>query len=167
MPATSDPFAEKFDEEEVVLDNFAAWDDMFRRETPRVENRRDPGFSTLVQAAIDASPVSATRFSAAEIVSDAESPGDSAPAWPRLRLAVPPDHVSADSSPLVEASPPSAIRSETLASVLSAFAITSDVDRSETGESPIVIVEDDNTKTPTPPVRREDYRHLFSRLRSG
>jgi hypothetical protein len=24
MPATSDPFAEKFDEEEVVLDNFAA-----------------------------------------------------------------------------------------------------------------------------------------------
>jgi len=48
----ADPFAEKFDEEEVVLDNFAAWDDMFRRDMPRVANRRDPGFATLVEAAM-------------------------------------------------------------------------------------------------------------------
>jgi type II secretory pathway predicted ATPase ExeA len=54
--AVADPFAEKFDEEEVVLDNFAAWDDVFRREMPRVENRRDPGFATLVQSAIEALP---------------------------------------------------------------------------------------------------------------
>jgi hypothetical protein len=39
-----------------VLDGFAAWDDMFRREIPRVENRRDPSFANLVQAAIEASP---------------------------------------------------------------------------------------------------------------
>jgi type II secretory pathway predicted ATPase ExeA len=169
MPATHDPFAEKFDEEEVVLDNFAAWDDMFFRETPRVENRRDPGFSTLVQAAIDASPVAASKFSAAEVVTDAESPQDASVAWPRLRLAVVSDNVSADSySPVAQSSPPSAIRSETLASVLSAFAISSGTDRTNLDESPIVIVEDDNAKnTPTPPVRREDYRHLFSRLRSG
>ena len=57
-PPAADPFAEKFDEEEVVIDNFAAWDDMFRRETPRVENHRDPEFANLVQAAIDNSPVS-------------------------------------------------------------------------------------------------------------
>ena len=49
---SANPFAEEFDEEEVVLDSFAAWDDMFRRETPRVQNRRDPEFATLVQAAI-------------------------------------------------------------------------------------------------------------------
>jgi type II secretory pathway predicted ATPase ExeA len=167
IPANRDPFAEKFDEEEVVLDNFAAWDDMFRRETPRVENRRDPGFSTLVQAAIDASPVSATKYSAVEIVTDIESRNDASPAWPRLRLAVPPDAASADSLPSVEASPPSAIRSETLAGVLSAFALNREVDPVEVDESPIVIIEDDSAKTTTPPVRREDYRHLFSRLRSG
>jgi hypothetical protein len=55
-PPPADPFAEEFDEEEVVIDNFAAWDDMFRRETPRVENRRDPEFATFVQAAIDHAP---------------------------------------------------------------------------------------------------------------
>src|SRR5436190_805984 len=52
----SDPFSEKFDEEEVVLDNFAAWDDMFRRDVQRVVNRRDPEFATMVDAAIQASP---------------------------------------------------------------------------------------------------------------
>jgi type II secretory pathway predicted ATPase ExeA len=56
QPPAVDPFAEKFDEEEIVLDSFAAWDDMFRRETPRVENRRDPNFADLVQNAIEASP---------------------------------------------------------------------------------------------------------------
>jgi hypothetical protein len=57
-PPAADPFAEKFDEEEVVIDSFAAWDDMFRHETPRVANRRDPEFAGLVQAAIESSPVS-------------------------------------------------------------------------------------------------------------
>ncbi len=52
-----DPFGEPFDEEEVVLDNFAAWDNMFLRDRIRVENRRDPGFASLVQDAIDASTV--------------------------------------------------------------------------------------------------------------
>jgi type II secretory pathway predicted ATPase ExeA len=56
-PPPADPFAEKFDEEEVVIDSFAAWDDMFRREAPRVENCRDPEFASLVQAAIDNSPI--------------------------------------------------------------------------------------------------------------
>jgi type II secretory pathway predicted ATPase ExeA len=51
-----DPFAEKFDEEELVLDSFAAWEQIFHDQVPRVENRRDPGFATLVQTALDASP---------------------------------------------------------------------------------------------------------------
>jgi hypothetical protein len=33
-------------------------------------------------------------------------------------------------------------------------------------EEPVLIVEDDNLP-PKPPVRREEYRNLFSRLRSG
>ena len=41
----------------MVLDNFAAWDNMFLRDRIRVENRRDPGFASLVQDAIDASSV--------------------------------------------------------------------------------------------------------------
>ena len=48
----ANPFAEEFDEEEVVLDSFASWDDMFRRDVPRVQNRRDPEFSALVQSAL-------------------------------------------------------------------------------------------------------------------
>jgi type II secretory pathway predicted ATPase ExeA len=55
LPAI-DPFTEKFDEEEMVLDSYAAWDRIFHREVPRVENRRDPAFATLVQAALDAAP---------------------------------------------------------------------------------------------------------------
>ena len=55
-PIAVDPFAEKFDEEEIVLDSFAAWDQIFHDQVPRVENRRDPGFATLVQAALDATP---------------------------------------------------------------------------------------------------------------
>jgi type II secretory pathway predicted ATPase ExeA len=61
-PPAIDPFAEQFDNEEVVLDNFAAWDDMFHHQTPRVENRRDPGFANLVQVAIEASPGGHPRF---------------------------------------------------------------------------------------------------------
>ena len=60
----ANPFAEEFDEEEVVLDNFAGWDDMFRREAPRVQNRRDPEFSALVQAAISTADMHATSASA-------------------------------------------------------------------------------------------------------
>src|SRR5262245_16263350 len=49
----ANPFAEQFDEEEVVLDSFAKWDDMFHAGTPRVENQRDRALSTLVQAALE------------------------------------------------------------------------------------------------------------------
>jgi type II secretory pathway predicted ATPase ExeA len=49
------PFDESFDEEEVVLDNFASFGEMFDVGTPRVENRRDAEFASLVRAAIDAS----------------------------------------------------------------------------------------------------------------
>jgi type II secretory pathway predicted ATPase ExeA len=49
----ADPFGETFDEEEIVLDNFSGWGDMFHRGTPRVENGRDREFAALVQAALE------------------------------------------------------------------------------------------------------------------
>jgi type II secretory pathway predicted ATPase ExeA len=105
----SDPFAEKFDDEEVVLDNFAAWDNMFRRDTPRVANRRDPEFAALVNSAIqqatqtediDSQPPAPTvadvesRYDELEDLLSTMSPPAFGPAvpgsvdWPPLRLAV-------------------------------------------------------------------------------
>lgn len=158
---TFDPFAEKFDEEEVVLDNFAGWDDMFRKGSRRVENRRDPGFSTLVQSAITATTVSTDQFEAA-----AESESSEPTGWPRLRLAevdgAPCDAVQASSAAVS-----SSCRDESL-ELLSAFvASNADVPRFEV-EEPVLVIEDELPQTAVQsPVRREEYRNLFSRLRSG
>jgi len=183
---TADPFTEQFDEEEVVLDNFAAWDDMFRRETPRVANRRDPGFSSLVQAAIDAVPLSPivsntsselaaigqfdldefevnevadlTDLAIDELAIDEleDSSDESTFDWPPLRLAV--------VSEAATQSPISPARDDLMA----AFRFDDIKSQSLGFDSPVLIVEDEATPGPgKPPVRREDYRHLFSRLRSG
>jgi type II secretory pathway predicted ATPase ExeA len=153
--AAADPFAEQFDEGEVVLDSFAAWDDMFRRETPRVENRREPQFASLVQAALNAAPIPATSLAdeplktglAVDEMGRQAAPGDG----PRLRLAVVCD--SPSNASIREVAPAEA--------PLDPFDIDPD-------DAPMLIVEDD----PAPgvdksPVRREEYRQLFSRLRSG
>jgi hypothetical protein len=157
--AAVDPFAEKFDEEEVVLDNFAAWDDMFRRDMPRVANRRDPEFATLVEAAMQttASEDFLPNYQAAELtfafdlqnIFDAIEEVEAAPeaaeqesdlTWPPLRIA----DVSDSPMPFPE---PAHINED----------------------EPVLIIEDD-APVPAPnkpPVRREEYRNLFSRLRSG
>ncbi|MCI0332931.1 MAG: AAA family ATPase [Planctomycetes bacterium] len=169
VDAATDPFAEKFDEEEVVLDNFASWDDMFRRELPRVENRRDPGFSTLVQAAIEASPVSATRFVVSSTAVDDNLTCESPSNRPRLRLAdvpesTPCDHLSAATTSASQ-TPNSA---DALGSILSAFASDTSATIEPIDDDPLLIIEEDAPQSSAqPPVRREDYRNLFSRLRSG
>jgi len=167
MPyAVKDPFAEKFDEEEVVLDNFAGWDDMFRRDVPRVANRRDPGFSTLVQAAIEASPMSSSRF----VVSSAVATDDSIPASnkrPRLRLANVPDSPAVDKL-VVPTMPKSVERTNSPDNILSAFTTHEEVATDFGDDLPVLVVEEDAaTSNPQPAVRREEYRNLFSRLRSG
>lgn len=158
---TANPFAEKFDEEEVVLDNFAAWEDMFRRDMPRVVNRRDPEFATLVEAAMQATASTdfLPDYPAAELtfafdlqnIFDAVEEVDAAPevevveqdsdlTWPPLRIA----DVSDSAAPFPE--PVHSIN-----------------------DDPVLIIEDD-APAPAPhkpPVRREEYRNLFSRLRSG
>jgi type II secretory pathway predicted ATPase ExeA len=164
------PFAEKFDEEEVVLDNFAAWDDMFHRDAPRVANRRDPGFSTMVQAAIEASPVAAERFEVTSITDAVDTAVP--PSRPRLRLADVPESCTQESvaPPIVKPSS-AASSADALQEVLAAFA----ADRQELpevdcsfDEHPMLVIEEDAPQNaPSPPVRREEYRNLFSRLRSG
>lgn len=157
--STADPFAESFAEEEVVLDTFAAWDEMFRQNAPRVANRRDPGFATLVSAALEASDeesVSCRTQDAADLsfefdlqtiidsIRDIEAIDDKKIAVarngrPSLKIA----DVSEATSP-APAAP-------------------------ELEKDTVLIVEDDApTPSPVKPaVRREEYRNLFSRLRSG
>jgi len=169
VTVAADPFAEKFDEEEVVLDNFAAWDDMFCRDVPRVENRRDPGFSTLVQDAIEASPVSASRFVVTSSSAADELPIELLADRPRLRLADVPDATSSDRlSPAATAGPKSPDRADSLGSVVSAFASHKVDEPGIEDENPVLVIEEDApANSLQSPVRREEYRHLFSRLRSG
>jgi type II secretory pathway predicted ATPase ExeA len=152
----ADPFAEKFDEEEVVLDNYAAWDDMFGRDTPRVSNRREPQFATLVQAAVNASPVAAVgreddRLDMKLAADETARPAAATDA-PRLRLAIVCDTPRAGQTDGI------ALADE---SKLDQFDI-------EPNDDPILVVEDDpSPSAEASPVRREEYRQLFSRLRSG
>jgi hypothetical protein len=154
-----DPFTEKFEEEEVVLDSYAAWDDMFRRDAPRVANRRDPGFATMVEAAIQATETTAIsqnyqatdlsfEFDLQNLLGVVDEVGatadelaqDADASWPPLRIADVPDASSA------------------------APELALPIDH-----EPVLIIEDD-APAPAPPkapVRREEYRNLFSRLRSG
>jgi type II secretory pathway predicted ATPase ExeA len=178
----ADPFAEEFDEEEVVLDTFASWDDMFRRDTPRVHNRRDPEFAALIQSAISTAGVSeqivtaptcaAFRMSEAgvddfevaamELLPEEPSDFLGAAEWPPLRLAVVPEPAPSASA----AGPDDADEATTWShgdaphwnDAAGPIAADDDV--------PVLIVEDD-TPSPHSPVRREEYRNLFSRLRGG
>src|SRR5436190_6430181 len=132
---------------------------MFRRDMPRVANRRDPEFSTLVEAAMQSTATtdflpdhqSADLSFAFDLqnVFDAIEEGEAAPkealqetdsTWPPLRIA------DLSDSPAALPEPMHPIDAE-----------------------PVLIVEED-APTPAPhkpPVRREEYRNLFSRLRSG
>lgn len=160
-----DPFGEEFDEEEVVLDSFAAWDEMFHSQTPRVENRRDRGLATLVEAALDISPAEQPLAVAEpETIEQTDSGAEfhDAPAnepawnWPGLRLAMVSDSMAAEPGP--EADRPA----------MTPIGRTWN-DRSMRDDRPILIVEDESpaTNRAGSPVRRLAYQHLFSRLRSG
>lgn len=179
---TADPFEEEFDEEEVVFDNFAGWDNLFRRDTPRVRNERDPDFAALVQSAIStadvceqivAAPTGSTYriqeaglddYEMSTIALITADPGDlldslGSTDWPLLRLAMIPEPV--------RPTPVDAEEYETTNSWSRGDAPHwNDAAGSTAAEDddPVLIVEDDEP-SPRAPVRREEYRNLFSRLR--
>jgi type II secretory pathway predicted ATPase ExeA len=168
---TVDPFAEKFDEEEVVIDNFAAWDDMFRRDTPRVANRREPQFAPLIQAAIAAAPVPVSQGEALQ--AEAKPPVVGVPQrepaadGPRLRLVGERDQ-SDSASPFAAASSMATRRASTSAAALPVEDTQIAAWEALESNEPILVVEEDSAPhAAKSPVRREDYRQLFSRLRSG
>ena len=122
----------------------------------------------MVQAAIDASPVAASKFSVPDKLTENESPSPRIDR-PRLRLVEVSDVPVADVAVVAEAKPTAAnTHFELLASVLSAFGADECAASDVVDESPMIIIDDDTLpEPPKPAVRREDYRHLFSRLRSG
>jgi hypothetical protein len=141
VPEAVDPFADRFEEEELVLDSFATLAGIFGTRAPRVENTREPAISRMVHNALQANAAVTTP----EIDS---TPADFAPMElktprPALRLAVVND-TPAVSEPIVA------------------------VSTAETNQ-PVLVIEDDPTESdgPQPGVRRESYRQLFSRLRHG
>lgn len=196
QPAANNPFLEEFEEEEVVLDNFADWDNMFRREAPRVQNLRDPEFASLVQDAIVSSETANSPAASKSPVLRMTQPENDGPAdsansatqvssgksnretveWPLLRIAV----VSESSSGGLESDyaptplmPPSAAWNmpQNDSATWSRQEISGSLEQAAhktlaNEEEPVLIVEDD-TPAPKSPVRREEYRNLFSRLRSG
>jgi hypothetical protein len=183
----ADPFAEEFAEEEVVLDHFAAWDDLFRRHLPRVENRRDPGFAALVQTAVDASLVldvlstdgepaglprrdkpGGSPDQASETEPPVEAFEDDGSSWPPLRLAVVSDPAPLQPIPLLAPSAQVGTVGAAAFESVAAFGLKKAARQARSTESPVLVIEEDAPPRRTnPPVRREEYRHLFSRLRSG
>jgi len=141
VPEAVDPFADRFEEEELVLDSFATLAGIFGTRAPRVENTREPAISRMVHNALQANAATATReieSAPAEFTStERETPR------PSLRLAVVND-TPAVSEPIVT------------------------VGTAETNQ-PVLVIEDDpaDSDSPQPGVRRESYRQLFSRLRHG
>jgi hypothetical protein len=168
---------------------------MFRVGTPRVRNQRDPGFASLVQAAIEASPCFDPEFvevrtadlasTLAEATdSDAVNTGNnewsaaaSKASRPALRLAIVSDSESGQSpapvTPLGKYA--QAIELMLLQNDLidgpagdRSVSIVRPLDIDHANGNPVLVIDDEPAgPRPHPTVRREEYRHLFTRLRSG
>jgi type II secretory pathway predicted ATPase ExeA len=153
--APANPFAEPFAEEEVVLDNFASWSDMFDPSTPRVENLRDQRFTSLIHEALGTTAEHAGNATDIDLPAAEERTDEADLRWPPLRIAALPDaNLSA---------PPADDSADDAADDAAGI------------EAPILIVEDDPSQDDyaaasaaiRPQIRRQEYRRLFSRLRSG
>jgi type II secretory pathway predicted ATPase ExeA len=169
VPVAVDPFADQFEEEEVVLDRCTLLSEMFHAKTPRVQNHRDPAFTRRVSEALRSQPTpSAMRrkepenpeFIGPPAKSDSNSFRISEEKRSRtIRLAVVDD---------LEQLEPAPFRS--LPSVASKYELSLPaVESAGRIEDPILVIEDEPVQPQRSQsgVRREAYRDLFSRLRHG
>ena len=160
-PDAVDPFAERFEEEELVLESFATLASIFGTRTPRVENSREPAISRLVQHALEASSAAAS-----EQASPSEPELEDARDFERelrrgmIRLAVVNDAPAVVDEPVI-----AAVGESRHSASLEGQEIAAE----DTCDDTILVIEDDPAPPtdPQPGVRRESYRQLFSRLRHG
>jgi type II secretory pathway predicted ATPase ExeA len=111
VPEAIDPFADEFEEEELLLDRFSLLSELFHSKTPRVSNRRDPAFARLVGRALENSfdepdnsgceiqPVAALAGSRQSIDHDDPSQSEVGPTQPTIRLAIVDELAQADREP--------------------------------------------------------------------
>jgi hypothetical protein len=178
VPDAVDPFADRFEEEELVLDSFATLAGIFRPRTPRVENQREPAFSRMLQHALDAASPTTTGDHSTQNAEAAERAAHERPLErSAIRLAMVPDAVP----PAVNDIAGREFRTNTSESVQSHRedeieiaprrqpGTVSELPGFEDTDDAIIVIEDDPAADiPLQPgVRRENYRQLFSRLRHG
>jgi type II secretory pathway predicted ATPase ExeA len=183
VPEAVDPFADEFEDEEIVLDRFAPLAELFHVGTPRVANRRDPAFAGFVGQAIadrldapdhlDASDDLQVESKETRIAATPQHVrGDTAPrrgfgpGQPTIRLAVVDESAPSERGPGRAHAPLANIASK----VTSDFALDPSFTAvARTSDDPILVIEDEpiHIVRPQPSVRREAYRDLFSRLRHG
>jgi type II secretory pathway predicted ATPase ExeA len=154
VPEAVDPFADEFDEEVLVLDRFAPLSDIFHADTPTVANRHEPEFAKKLRQAADRSKAAIhdTSFPRADVKDRAKQRPESRRS--AIRLAFPTAMDAGATGPhesLDERVPPY------------------DADEFCDAAEPVLIIEDDLVASEPAPAgaRRENYRHLFSRLRHG
>ena len=158
IPDAVDPFAERFEEEELVLDSFATLARIFSPRTPRVENSRETTFARMVQDALDANDAAKTEQSLAPSEQSAFEP-----MRPTIRLAVVNDAPAPEPMEALVSTVAETTTCERAPTAVRASSVSDDASEA------ILVIEDEPAEValPRPGVRRESYRQLFSRLRHG
>lgn len=168
VPIAADPFADQFEEEEIVFDRFSAISEIFHARTPYVDNLRDRSFAERVEEAL-AESVSRSEIRNQDsrvATAPAAQPSTKRNSPPRpaerhqdsIRLAVIGDAETVESN----AAPRTGVGTHFRPSAPATGA-------QRQTEEPILLIDDEPVQAvhPEPGVRREAYRDLFSRLRHG
>jgi type II secretory pathway predicted ATPase ExeA len=140
QPAAANPFAEPFDEEEIVLDPYAAFESELLRSAPQVVNRLDRAFASELHRCV-------------QIATSKSSPGARPSGAPKPAVA---GGATANGAPLLEAP----IRLHESRAVEAAPASP------KPAADAVLIVEDDDATTAAV-VQGRQFRRLFSNLESA
>jgi type II secretory pathway predicted ATPase ExeA len=180
-PDAVDPFADEFDEEEIVLDRFSPLAEMFRKGVPRVSNQRSPAVAHSVartagnyenssankQAPSQVVPVpSRVEVDLVPLADNQPERRDCGAGEPTIRLAVVDESVVHEPESSVAA--PKRVISKSPVAIKIRAGRSLDTE-SPHGEKPVLVIEDELAKDlrPNSGAKRQAYRDLFSRLRHG